>query len=373
MQIQNSKQLLEKYLAGQCTEDEEALIESWYLEISGKQKDDLREPDYMELKQEIFNAISLGEQQQPVKIKSLWLKVAAAVIAVAISAGLLFYDHQEIKPSQLVHDEIRPGGNKAVLTLSNGKKIILNDAKNGDLAKQGNIRVSKAKDGQIIYSVIAHQNNPVTSSQINTIETPAGGQYQVVLPDGTNVWLNAKSTLRYPVVFSKKERKVELTGEGYFQVAHNKLIPFLVQSGGQLVEVLGTHFNINTYSDEPVAKTTLLQGSVRITYHGQGKLLRPGQQASVKGGHLSVGTADADQTIAWKNGDFAFEGTQLKTIMRQISRWYNVDVSYKGNIADDEFGGSISRSKDIYEVLKVLESTQGVHFKIEGRRILVMP
>jgi len=372
-----SEELINKYKNDTCTDEERAIVESWHIK-------DLAENTYAPSPEKIAsvnarmrNSIlnhAYSSSRQSVR---LWLRIAAAAsIILALTAGLYFYLSPDPTPQYVHHNtqnDIIPGGNKATLTLGDGRKISLTDADNGKLIEQSGIKITKAADGQLVYTILKSDNAPESLSY-NTIETPVGGQYQINLPDGSKVWLNAASSLRYPVRFTGNERKVELIGEGYFEIVHDKTKPFIVSSSGQIVEVLGTHFNINSYVDEPTSKTTLLEGSVKVTnLESQiSNLLKPGQQAMLNGQNLAVANIDIDQAVAWKNGDFVFDGATLRVIMRQISRWYDVEVNYQGNISEVKFGGSISRSKNINEVLKVLEMTQSVHFKIEGRRILVM-
>jgi ferric-dicitrate binding protein FerR (iron transport regulator) len=209
----------------------------------------------------------------------------------------------------------------------------------------------------------------------NTISTPKGGQYQVTLSDGSKVWLNAASSLRFPATFSGKERKVELTGEGYFEVAHNKKMPFHVTVNDLDVEVLGTHFNINAYADESAIKTTLLEGSVKVVKGNETKIIEPGEQASVTTSEDEINVkqqVDLEQVVAWKNGIFQFERADIESVMRQISRWYDIDVDYHGRVSE-HFGGTISRDVNISDVLKMLEMTGGVNFKIDGKKVIVMP
>ncbi|HEY0176147.1 MAG TPA: FecR domain-containing protein, partial [Pedobacter sp.] len=268
-----------------------------------------------------------------------------------------------------------PGGNKAVLTLADGSKISLTDAVNGALAEQAGITVNKTKDGQLIYTV--SKIRPGTdSAAYNTIETPKGGQYQVILPDGTSVWLNAASSLRYPAFFTGNERKVQLEGEAYFEVAKNPAMPFRIVSKGQVAEVLGTHFNINSYQDEPGIKTTLLEGSVRVlnSRSHTAVLLKPGQQSNTAiDGTTTLRNVNPEQYVAWKSGKFIFADANIESIMRQVSRWYNVEIEYKGDISKEKFGGRASRFTNVSELLEILELTDQVHFDIHGRRIIVMP
>jgi transmembrane sensor len=378
MKDEKVKLLLQKYLEGKSTPKENAAIETWYNQRAFKNSKDPITEDLSEMKELIWKEIIL-KQQRPKNIFLYFRHIAAAITILFIIGGGYYYYHGMLThPSEQFANlkYIQPGGNKAILTLANGQKISLTDAIKGELAEQSGIKITKTADGEIVYTVTnSSSNSKAKTSQFNTIETPIGGQYQINLPDGTKVWLNAASSLRYPVTFTARERLVELKGEGYFEVAHNKYKPFRVASAGQVVEVLGTHFNINSYGDEPVIRTTLLEGSVLIRNNSSHatKVIQPGQQADISAGYIKVSPADLDQAVAWKNGDFLFDGAHLEDIMRKISRWYNVEISYSGKVTDIEFGGSISRTKNISEVLTILEKTQSVHFKIEGRRILVMP
>jgi transmembrane sensor len=304
--------------------------------------------------------------------------VAAAILLIA-SLALYFYVGQNpiAKNGTAMHlaNDINPGGNKAILTLADGSKISLTDAADGELTKQAGVSITKTEDGQIVYQVIdaPHLSTAVT---YNTISTPAGGQYQVNLPDGTTVWLNALSSLKYPTVFSTQERKVILTGEAYFEVAKDPSKPFIVAANGggrqQQVRVLGTHFNINSYDDELSTRTTLLEGSVEVNALDKAKTLKPGQQAVLTKG-IAVQEVDVNQAIDWKNGNFYMDDESIQSIMRRLSRWYDLDVVYQGNVpANLQFGGVISRTKKLSEVLQVLETAQNIHFKIEGRRVTVM-
>jgi len=267
-------------------------------------------------------------------------------------------------------DSVRPGGNRAVLTLANGKKVVLDDAGKGMIAQQGNTRVVKVEDGRLAYHAAKEEGAVV----MNTLSTPIGGQYQVALPDGTTVWLNSGSTLRFPSSFTGGRRSVELSGEAYFEVAGSPSAPFTVRVGTMEVQVLGTHFNIMGYAEEEAIETSLLTGSVRIEAGGRKALLVPGQQSKwKKDGQLSVADhADMEEAVAWKNGLFDFEAADMKTVMRQLSRWYNVEVVYEGQI-HQHFTGKINRDVDISKVLQMLGMTEKVRFQVAGRKITVSP
>lgn len=314
----------------------------------------------------------------------LWYQLGvAASILLLIVTSLFFYTNRTpvnklalkvVEPKKAA--VILPGDNKAILTLSDGTKIILEDAKNGILANQAGVSIQKTSDGKLLYSFSNSANtvSPETKENViyNKIETPIGGKYQINLPDGSKVWLNSSSSLRFSALFNGHTREVELSGEAYFDVSKNKGKPFRVITKDQIVEVLGTQFNINSYSDEGPIKTTLIEGSVKIIYKDKVVLLSPGQQFQPKELVSAVVEADTEEVVAWKDGYFVFKNEDIKSIMRKLSRWYNVEVSYSGNIPEVGFGGNISRSKDISEVLDVLQLTNAIHFKVEGRRITVM-
>jgi ferric-dicitrate binding protein FerR (iron transport regulator) len=275
------------------------------------------------------------------------------------------------KKSSLKND-VSPGGNKAILTLANGIKIDLNDVKNGVLANQGKAVLKKDKDGQIIYEAPDDKAKD-SSSVYNTITIPKGGQFQIVLSDGSKVWLNSASSITFPAAFSKTERKVTITGEAYFEVAKNKHLPFRVVAGKQTVEVLGTHFDINAYADESTIKTTLIEGSVKVSADSQSAILSPEQQSSIfynKPGKISINTVDTDDILAWTTGHFQFEKAEIPLIMREAARWYDVEIKYEGEVPQRRFTGSISRNVNLSELLKMLKYT-GINFKIEGKTIIV--
>jgi transmembrane sensor len=307
-----------------------------------------------------------------------WLGSAAASL-VLVSLIVLFYTkyhygdrNMVIKVKQQNHD-IAPGSNKAVLTLANGSLIVLDSAENGELARQAGIKVYKTKNGELVYQGTPDGQNIGVPDANNTISTPKGGQYKVSLPDGTKVWLNAASSLSYPAVFTGKERRVELSGEAYFEVAHNKSMPFKVKTANQVVEVLGTHFNINAYNDESLTNTTLIEGSVKVTSGINKKvIIKPGQQSTLKGNTLNIRMVDTDEFIAWRNGYFQFSEEDLSSIMRKISRWYNVEVEYKDEkLQNNHYSGTVSRYENVSQIIKVLELSNAAHFKIEGNKIIV--
>ncbi len=367
--------LLQKYENGTITKEELALLESWYNHKSAIGKAEISDEELEANLAGIWNTLPQAPENNKKSIK-LWPKitVAAAVLAMLIFGFYFYnlYEKQKMEAMAALTDEIIPGGNKAYLTLANGKRISLTEAENGTLAEQEGVTITKTDDGQLIYNV-GNTSAKVGASAFNTIETPNGGQYQVRLPDGTKVWLNAASMLKYPLNFGKKERRVELNGEGYFEVAENKSKPFRIKTDRQEVTVLGTHFNVNNYKDETNTTTTLLTGSISLLnlVSSEKVILKPNDQGVLSGKTLNVQQVNAEDAIAWKNGEFLFNDEPLESIMRQISRWYDVEVEYIGINPTDRFGGSISRFENVSNVLEKLELTGGVHFKIHNRTIIV--
>ncbi|SDE85421.1 FecR family protein [Mucilaginibacter pineti] len=361
----NIKELLQKHQNGTLSASEQELLENWYLQWNPG-SEPISEERLTEISQTVY-----AKLPQPAKERALWPRVAAAAsILIAISIGGYFTLHNS-KPARQVavqHDAL-PGGNKAYLTLGNGQRISLTDLKNGTIANQAGKTIQKTADGLIVYGD-SHTNHSNAEIITNTIETPPGGQYQIVLPDGSKVWLNAASSLKYPAAFTGTDRQVELTGEAYFEVAKDKAHPFKVKTNRETVEVLGTHFNINSYSDEPTLKTTLLEGSVKISTANTEQIIKPGEQA-VLGNSLKIQQADEEEVMAWKNGLFVFNDEPLESIMRKVSRWYDLDVQYSDIDKTQAFIGGISRFSNVSKVLQKLESTKMVHFKILGKTIYV--
>lgn len=381
--------LLEKYNAGLANAEEIAFLEAYY-NLFDQENDGLAHLDNVqrsnikaEIAEGIKSQVSALEQEEiktvPLFVKYKWLAIAA-VFALVSSLTLLVFNKENAKQQVIAittkpaKSTIIPGSNNAVLTLANGNQISLNDKENGVLASQSGVIITKNKDGQLQYQIKA--NAP---AGINTISTPRGGQYQLILVDGTKVWLNAASSITFPTQFNGTERKVEIIGEAYFEVAKNANKPFKVKSKNQVIEVLGTHFNVNTYDDEVADKTTLLEGSVSVSKIANGivqtagsRILKPGQQASVSANQsqINIALADEDEAIAWKNGYFKFNKADIQTIMRQVSRWYNVDVEYKGEMNKDLFVGKINRSEHVEEVLSILERSK-INVAIKGRTIII--
>ena len=381
MTKEQAQELLTKYQLGKCTPEEKIFLDHWYLNEAAKQAVPDAPNDPLKVEQLIWDRI-LEEIPLDNKVRRLkkWYSIAAAAaILFFLSFGIYFLlnkpqiTHELVKNHPFKND-IAPGGNKAILTLANGKQVILTGAKNGTIAQQGAVAINKTADGRIVYnSSQKSASDEAKLTAYNTMTTPRGGQYWVVLPDGSRVLLNAASSLTYPTMFSGNERKVELTGEAYFEVAHNAAKPFRVYSKSQTVEVLGTHFNINTYDDEPAVKTTLLEGKVKVTSaaKNQSRILQPGQQAFLNPLAFNISNVDVEEATAWKNGLFVFESNDIQQIMRMVSRWYDVDVAYSGTLPADKFTGSVSRFSNVSEVLNTLQLTRKVHFKVEGKKITV--
>jgi transmembrane sensor len=379
MEKDNAKEILMRYLNGTCTEDEKALVETWYNLHNNPDVHSLSEEE-LDMELDSMDRSLPLHGRRPV-YKRLMV-AAAAVLVIGFTGWWLYHANRNATPTTgqalALNNTIVPGGNKAVLTLANGKKISLTDAGTGSIARETGISIVKTADGQMAYRITDVLNKEPISA-FNTIETPVGGQYQVQLPDGTKVWLNAQSSLRFPVHFSNTERRVETTGEAYFEVAHDTTKPFRVVSREQQIEVLGTHFNINAYGNEPKLKTTLLEGSVIVKSEATAQnsvILKPGQQAVLSRDHspLTIDhSPDLDDVVAWKNNKVQFTDLDIHSIMRMLERWYNIEVVFTGHDIKTTFGGSVSRSKNIDVILKLLEATGDVHFKIEGRRVTVMP
>jgi transmembrane sensor len=315
--------------------------------------------------------------------------VAASILLLLLS-GVYFWQNHHTKEiakttnSRPTENDVSPGGNKATLTLANGQQIILDSAHNGTLVQQGNANVQKMSNGQLAYQRIDEKPTVVL---YNTLNTPRGGQYQLTLPDGTKVWLNAASSITYPTAFTGSERKVTISGEAYLEVAKEAAHPFIVrvQALGkgtnengffEDIQVLGTAFNVNAYDDEAFVRTTLLEGSIRVEAIGTKQIIQPGEQAAVTFGGQGIDVnphANVEEAIAWKNGLFSFTKADLPMVMRQLARWYDVDVTYEGNMPKRSFNGEIGKMLTLDQLLKVLSTTTRVHYTIEGKKLTIQP
>ena len=389
-------ELAEKWLNGSITEQEKMEYIDWHNRFNDEEL--LLPPEYQpvikQLKAEMLIRIreKIAADDSPVPLYSTkWFRIsaAAALIAVLVTGAWFFVlrkssGHPSIavqKSASSAQPDALPGGNKALLTLDDGSTITLDSAKSGNLSRQGSSRVLKSEDGQLKYEPVTgdHSVDHSVGMSYNILSTPNGGQYRLVLPDGSQVWLNASSSIRYPTAFTGRDRKVEVTGEAYFEIAKNASMPFRVLVDHHLgdtrpmeIEVLGTHFNVNAYADETAIRTTLLEGSVKVVNGTTARLLQPGQQTQLQENGEMEWTADADleNVIAWKNGMFEFKDEDLPVVMRQIARWYDVEVVYEGKIPTDGFTGRVSRNTSLSGVLKILKLS-GIQVTIENKKIII--
>jgi ferric-dicitrate binding protein FerR (iron transport regulator) len=385
--------LLKRYRLGTCTEEERIWVEGWYSERRNNIYGSLTNEDEMLAGERIYgNVMTVLTYENPKNVVPLWRQprvwwVAAGTMFLMATAWYLVINtkpvsKQTAEVQQPVVPPVVPGGNKAVLTLADGSSIVLDNAANGALTQQGTTTVMKKQDGELVYKT--EDNKKAAVVAWNVISTPRGGQYQVVLPDGTKVWLNAVSSLRFPASFTGDERVVQLIGEAYFEVSSQAspngkgkkpfIVDVLPAEKGSRVEVLGTHFNVKAYHDEAAIKTTLLEGSVKMSSIKSQYLMKPGQQTQVeRDGQIALNeNADIDEAVAWKNGRFQFADADVRTVMREIARWYDVEVEYAGKVPAEKLEGEIPRNSNITEVFKILELSN-VHCKIQGRKITVLP
>jgi transmembrane sensor len=368
----NEEELLQKYLQGNCTPEEKAIVENWYLRSSASMEDTLPEPNYEKLKAEIWNALPPTRRG-----KILTLRIAAAAASVILVVGLCFISLKKpaVQDNLAKTRDIAPGSNQATLTLANGQKITLTSHLNGTLAQQGNTLV-KVDNGKAISYTVTNNHNAAEAVAYNTLSTARGQQspYPLILADGTKVWLDAASTITFPTTFNGKERLVTVTGEAYFEVTHHAAQPFKVKVKQQTIEDIGTMFNINAYDDETSIKTTLVEGSIKVSNSKHEAILKPGQQAEQFSDRndIVLHTVNVDDMMAWKNNYFSFDGDNLESILRRVSRWYDVDIVYEDtSVKNKFFGGTVSRFAHVSSVLKTLELTRAAHFKLEGRKIIV--
>jgi len=371
--------LLKKHQNGTLSDEDRDILDAWYLNKVSKSEIHLNEYEMEESYEYLKSKLPL---QREAKVVSLWPRVAvAATVALLLGSGIFYFSDNKKQAVQVVEKpkEIAPGGNKGILTLSNGKQIVLSGITSKDIiAKEGEqdeVTIKMDENGVITYVINPNADSSENNANaFNTLSTPTGGQYNIVLADGTKVFLNAVSSIKYPTQFNGDQRIVELEGEAYFEVAKNKEKPFLVKSDNQTIEVLGTHFNVHAYNNEPVVKTTLLEGSVAVSSKNQKAILKPGQQSNVSDNNskIAIKEVDPEIAIAWKNGRFKFDNADLKSVMKQLERWYGIKVEYRGDVSDVRFNGGTFRNKNLSEVLKVLELSN-IKFKIEGKTIIVDP
>lgn len=390
--------LIQKYINGTCTEEEREQLLKWY---RSPQNEIVEWPAAAGMEEEavyqrIFSKIEEGIDQKHSPVHQLipdteglqlkksnfyWQKIAVAA-ALILTSGMAIYFYQQYPASPPIEqltfkNEVKPGGNKAILKLADGSEVVLDAAANGRLAQRKDINFSNTKDGQLAYN---KQKNTTSDNaealKYNTVSTPKGGQYRIILPDGTKVWLNAASSIRFPTNFLPGERKVTISGEVYFEVAKNKHQPFRVIADQQILEVLGTKFNINAYADQQQINTTLAEGSVKLgrLKSSNYQVLKPGEQAQMKTideNPAKISSADLEEVLAWKNDAFVFNNTPTQEVMKQMERWYNVELVYKGAAPILYFTGVIPRESNLSTFLRVLEGTGGVKFGIEQNKVII--
>lgn len=375
-------QIFQKYLDGNATPEEQRFVEAWY-ESFGKDAgitDSYTEEQLGQM--EARMEYELKKRMEASRPRPLWKslhrlvtpsRVAAAVFLILSLAGAWYIMSNQGSKETMTDEstlhaiDLPPGSDQGILTLTDGSQIVLGSVATGMLARQGNTLIQKIEDGLVAYTGEDASLEP----GLNTLTVPSGGKYSLVLPDGSRVWLNAESSITFPTAFSGRKRSVKISGEVYFDVAKDPARPFIVQVGNnRQIRVLGTQFNVNAYSDEEEITTTLLEGSVEILPGGNAGLavrLKPGEQAAFsETGQISVRHGvNTDEIVAWKNGMFHFEKADIQSVMRQISRWYNVEVVYEGPLPNRSFSGKIDRQSNASEALDILRFT-GLNFRIDA-------
>jgi hypothetical protein len=402
MNKESLKEIASKYVQGNASTEESELLHQWYDTISVSEDDELvvvteniETADTVKEKilNNILTAIEAGETAKgTAKIIPFWKRnyviwVAAASMIAVISTVYISRQHNDsIIPetaaaAKRFKNDVLSGSDKAILVLANGKQIVLDSSTKGMIAQEGNTKIYKRENGQLTYLA----NESTKELVFNKVITPKGGQYHLVLPDGSNVWLNAASSIHFPTAFNDKERKIEISGEAYFEVAKDQSRPFKVAIISPLnstvhseVEVMGTHFNINSYANEKEVKTTLLEGSIKFTVAetGETKTLSPGQQVILNKASLKLSNnVDLNEVVAWHNNLFKFKELSIEEIMKQVERWYDVEVVFEGGTANssEHFISTISRGASLVDFLGTLETTGRIHFKVEGKKVTVIP
>ncbi len=364
------EEILIKYKEGKASPEEKELVEGWILN-GADFSFDLTDEELLEDLMSIRKRLDLDRPRRKI-ITLKKLSIAASIVLIAALSIFIFNTNtkQQAKPKNFVMNDKAPGENLATLTLSDGTTVTLDSTANG-IIKETGIEIANDTSGNLTY-IVKDNSAANRSDAFNTISTPRGGTYKIILPDGSKVWLNAASSLRFPLSFSDDSRKVELTGEGYFEVAKSNK-RFKVTANNTTVEVLGTHFNVNSYTNEAYLNITLLEGSVKVTKRNSSVLLKPGEQcqASLSTTDLNIKhDVNLESVVAWKDGEFKFHNTDLKNIMRQLERWYDVDID-ENSIPNKKFRGTISRDAKLSEVLSMIELTSNLDFKIEGRSVIM--
>ena len=386
--------MLDRYLKNQSNTKEKEKLDEFFEENSNSIEASKSIENVSKLEDKIFNYIQFGIKEQVKKERALnrmpYLRIAASILVIFLFSTTIYFYRSSVAsnaklPMGIVVakvDDKQPAKNIAILTLGNNSQIVLDEASNGEIAQESGVSILKTDKGELVYKIRNSNNLSVNDlNKYNTISTPMGGKFKVILPDGSLVLLNAASTLKYPVHFDEKLRKVSFTGEAYFEIAkledkRKKRVPFYVYSNDQIVEVLGTHFNINSYDNEEYSKTTLLEGSVKIINEksaAPAKILKPGQQAVIKRGDVQtkIMIADEAQAIAWKDGYFLFKNTNIKDVVNELERWYNVDIQYEDEMEFENITGYISRNVKISSVLKMLQLSGIVNYEISGSKIII--
>ncbi|MCC7524130.1 MAG: FecR domain-containing protein [Chitinophagaceae bacterium] len=381
-QINYFNTLLAKYLDHKASPEEIDFIEKYYQYFDRNKNltDDFTDAEMKETELRMLNNLKTGISGANKKVRPLyssWWKWAAASVAVVLAGGIIFSQLNrqpgkvisEVKAGSSESHDIAPGTDKAIITLDDGTSVFLDDSSTGVIARQGSTQVFKLSSGEVVYRNGKDDDEVV----INTMTTPRGGRYQLTLADGTKVWMNSASSISYPTAFAGKERRVKVTGEVYFEVSKNAQKPFYVGINDETeIRVLGTHFNVNTYADNGSINTTLLEGSVSVSNNAKELLLKPGQQAEIKNrAILLLNNVDTARVMAWKNGYFSFNNTDLEMIMKQLARWYDIEVEYEGQAPLMKFWGGISMNSTLSQVLQVLEESK-IRFRIEDKRIVVL-
>ncbi|MCJ8209212.1 FecR domain-containing protein [Mucilaginibacter sp. RS28] len=364
-----TKDLLERYNAGKCSEAECRLVDSWFNYQAANNPEMPGSDDIELIGREIWHNLPASGY---VAKRHLWYKITAAAAMLAVVCGIFLHVNSRRNNQPAVAKQkqtILPGTYGATLTLGNGNRIALRALQNGVFAEESTVTISKTAKGELVYKV---KDTGVATPQVNTLSTAKGETFKVELPDGSSVWLDAASTLTYSTNLATADiRKVSLTGEAYFKVAHDAEHPFVVKTAGHEVKVLGTEFNISSYPDDDVETTTLIKGSVSMSTANQKVLLVPGQQGVVNNGRIEKSAANIYAAIGWKNNEFVFASQDIRAIMKLIARWYDVDIYYEGNITNEKISGNISRFADINSVVNILRATEMVKVQIDGRKLII--
>lgn len=374
MNEEEIRELLKRYRQGNCTEQEKESVELWF-DITSKQSDwQWKNPAQKEsTRANILKGIKEVTQQRKQEKLRIWpyISVAASLLILLFAGWYFYFSNQKQLSQQPFHQiAVAPGSKQAMLTLSDGSSVMVDDAANGVVASDGSSRVLKNGDGTLEYQ---SENNQVKPAGRNTLAVPRGGTFQITMSDGTKAWINSATTITYPAGNADSERLVELTGEAYFEVAKDKKRPFKVMSNGTEILVTGTHFNVSAYDDDQKVTTTLAEGAVIVSNKGHQRALIPGQQSvSSASGDITFGKVDVESALAWKEGYFVFEDQDLKSVMKMVSRWYDVEIEYQGAIPDNKFGGTFSKSKGLDGLLNYLQQLSNIQFKQQGKKIIIM-